>query len=186
MEPVALRARPENRRYEMRGPHRLLGLAVASCIVSCGSPAGDYTPVSSISTHGFARNGEQMRRLAGQEIRLWGFVDHHNLFGDDDVRDILGDWWGGAGPDPATWSFHLKARAGDAAGQSFAVFVPNDEGRDEVLRTFRADAMAGRPTKVFVTGTLFTFDAPTNTRSLTGLYMRLGSSHDVLFDLPRT
>ena len=63
------------------------------------------------------------------------------------------------------------------------VRVPNDPGRDNLLRTFVADAKAGRPTKVFVKGTLHAFDAPTNGITLTGLYLELGSSGDICLEL---
>jgi hypothetical protein len=43
-----------------------------------------------------------------------------------------------------------------------------------------ADAAAGRPTRVFVRGRIFTFDAPTNYSRAVGLYMDLESSADVL------
>ena len=60
--------------------------------------------------------------------------------------------------------------------------VPNDAGRDEILRRFVADAQAQQPTKVFLTGKLVTFDAPTNTGALTGLTLELQSSDDILFE----
>ncbi len=47
---------------------------------------------------------------------------------------ILGDWWSGEGPDATTWRFNLKAEADDEVGHSFPVHVPNDPGRDDLLR----------------------------------------------------
>jgi hypothetical protein len=127
-----------------------------------------------------------MRAVEGWEIRLWGCVDHANLYGDAGARRILAEFWSGDGPRPATWRFDLKAEANDAAGHSFAVHVPNDEGRDDILRTFVADARARRPTRVFMKGRLFTFAAPTNTRLLTGLRMELRSSKDIRLRPPET
>jgi hypothetical protein len=69
-------------------------------------------------------------------------------------------------------------------GRSFAVLVPNDAGRECRLERFVADTRTGRATKVFVTGRLFTFRAPTQTLGLTGLYSRLRSSQDLRFDPP--
>ena len=160
-----------------------LTMLVASLLVAaCQQSVGDYVAASSISKDGFARNGQQVRALDGQVVKLWGYVDQGNIYGDEGARAILGDWWSGAGPDASTWRFNLKAHAGDATGQSFAVIVPNDEGRDELLRQFVADAQAQRPTKVYLTGTLSTFDAPANNRSLTGLTMELQSSGDIIVD----
>ena len=160
-------------------------LVVATFLVGCNSQIGDYTAASSISKDGFARDEQQMIELHGQEIKLWGFVDHSNLYGDESARAILEDWWSGNGPDASTWRFNLKAGENDEAGHSFAVYVPNDPGRDDLLRVFLADAKAQRPTKVFVTGKLFTYEAPTNTASLTGIYLEVQSSNEVLLEPPQ-
>ncbi len=143
------------------------------------APTSDYLPASTISRDGFATDAAAQRAADGTEIRLWGFVDHANLYGDADAQEILGEWWSGDGPNATSWRFNLMAHADDQAGQSFAVQVPNDEGRDELLRNFLADAEAQRPTKVFVTGRLFTFEAPTNVANRTGLVMELDSSQDI-------
>jgi hypothetical protein len=122
--------------------------------------------------------------MGGQEVKVWGFVDHGNLYGDESAKEILGDWWSGEGLSPTTWRFDPKANADDEAGHSFSVYVPNDPGRDDLLKTFVADARAGKPTRVFVTGRVFTFDAPTNVTPLTGLYLELQSSDDILLEVP--
>ena len=96
----------------------------------------------------------------------------------------VGDWWSGEGPDTSTWRFNLKANSGDATGESFAVNVSNDAGRDDLLLAFVADAQAGRPSKVFVSGRLATFDAPSSDRVRTGLTMDVQSSSDILLEAP--
>lgn len=145
---------------------------------------GDYAAASSISRDGFARNPRTIQELHGQEVKLWGFVDHNNLYGNEGAKQILGEWWGGDGPDSTTWRFNLKARRNDAAGRSFSVHVPNDRGRNDLLKAFVADARAERPTRVFVTGRIYLFDAPTEGRTLTGLIMALQSSRDVRLEPP--
>jgi hypothetical protein len=114
---------------------------------------------------------------------LWGFVDHCNIFGDDGAKKILEDWWSGDGPSAMTWSFNLKANVDDEAGHSFSVRVPNDAWRDDLLKVFLVDARGKKPTKVFVKGKIFTFDAPTNVGRFTGLYMELQSSKDIALEL---
>lgn len=143
-----------------------------------------YLAAATISRNGFALDSEALRHSQGQHIRLWGYVDHGNLYGDAGARSILAEWWSGDGPNPATWRFNLKAREDDATGRSFAVYVPNDPGREAVLQTFVADARAGKPTRVFLSGRLFTFDAPTSGAVLTGVYLALQSSREILFGLP--
>ena len=162
----------------------ILILVVTAFLVGCGGQIGDYSAASSISKDGFARNAKELREIHGQEVKLWGFVDHSNLYGDEGAREILEDWWGGDGPSAATWRFNLKAKEDDRAGHSFAVHVPNDQGRDDLLKAFLTDARAQRSTKVFVKGRIFTFNAPTNTSLPTGMYMELQSSNDVLLELP--
>lgn len=100
------------------------------------------------------------------------------------ARRILAEYWSGDGPNAATWRFDLKAHEDDAPGHSFPVRVPNDAGRDEILRMFVADARAGRPTKVFLQGRITMFEAPTNAVTLMGLRIELDSSQAILFDLP--
>ncbi len=157
-----------------------LALFVASVLmIGCRETSTGYVPASSISEHGFARDPDLLRARQGEVVRLSGFVDHGNLYGDDGTRAILGDWWSGSGPRPDAWRFNLKANESDETGQSFAVHVPNDDGRDDLLRKFAADAAAGRPTPVLVTGRLYAFDAPGNLSSQTGLYLEVASSGDV-------
>jgi hypothetical protein len=163
-------------------------LILAFCVgllAGCSQAVGGYVAASTISQGGFARNPAAVAALAGQDVQVWGYVDQGNLYGDAAARAILGDWWSGPGPDDATWRFNLKANADDAVGQSFAVYVPNDEGRDELLERFVADARAQTPTRVFVTGRLFTFDAPMNVTARTGLSLTLASSLDIVLEAPK-
>lgn len=159
----------------------LIGLVIIAFLVGCNSQVDGYKAASSISRDGFARDEQQMSELNGQEIKLWGFVDYSNLYGDEATKAILGDWWSGEGPE-AAWQFNLKARENDEAGHSFAVYIPNDDGRDSLLRLFLENARSQKPTKVFLTGRIYTTDAPTNVTTLTGLYMELQSSDDILLE----
>ena len=159
-------------------------LTISMCLAGCNEQKGGYIAASSISKNGFARNGDAMRKVQGRDIRVWGFVDHSNLYGDEGAKVILQEWRSGEGPDAATWRFNLKAYANDQAGQSFAVRVPNDPGRDDLLKAFLREARAHTPTKVFVKGKLFTFAAPANSAVLTGLYLELASSHSIKLGLP--
>ncbi len=155
-------------------------VAATLFLAGCSQHIGDYVAASSISKNGFARDADAMRKLDGQEIKVWGFVDSGNIYGDAGAKAILGDLWSGDGADATTWRFNLKAEAGDKAGDSFSVLVPNSPGRDELLRAFVADANAQKPTRVFVKGMVHIFDAPTNTARLTGLRMELRSSDDIM------
>lgn len=167
---------------------KILSLLLATCaglLAGCSHVVDGYMAASTISQGGFARNPADIAALAGQDVQIWGFVDHGNFYGDDAARAILGEWWSGPGPDDATWRFDLKANAADATGQSFAVHVPNDPGRDDLLSRFVADARAQTPTRVFVTGKLFTFDAPMNVAARTGITMAVTTSAAILLDPPK-
>ncbi len=148
-----------------------LMLAAAMALAGCREPVGDYLPVSAIARGGFAHDEWPVAEMQGREVRLWGFVDHGNLYGDADAKRVLGQWWSGEGPSPDYWRFDLKARADDPVGRSFAVLVPNDARRGDLLGRFVADARARRATKIFVTGRLFTFHAPIQVLDRTGLYL---------------
>jgi hypothetical protein len=152
---------------------------LAALLIGCGEGIGDPIPVASLAKDGFARSDGAMRDLSGQEIRVWGFVDHRNLYGDARARQILDDWWSGEGPSAALWRFDLKGEADDQLGHGVPVHVPNDAGRDDLLRAFFADAREHRPTKVSVKGRLRTFEAPLNAITLTGLYLEARSTQAI-------
>lgn len=156
----------------------LTGL-LAGPLVGCGEGVDDPICASSLAKGGFARSDSAVRDSNGREIRVWGFVDHRNLYGDASTRQILVDWWSGQGPSATTWRFDLMGKADDKTGHGFPVHVPNDAGRDELLRAFLADAREHRPTKVLIQGTLRTFQAPLNAISLTGLYLEAWSAQAI-------
>lgn len=156
----------------------LTGL-LAGLLVGCGEGVDDPISASSLAKGGFARSDREVRDLNGREIRVRGFIDHRNLYGDASARQILDDWWSGEGPSVTTWRFDLKGRADDEPGHGFPVHVPSDAGRDELLRAFLADARENRPTKVLVQGRLRTFEAPLNAVTLTGLYLEARSTQAI-------
>ena len=186
MKCVARRAVEFLRRIGARTSHQVAGavLVAALGLAGCNGQIGEYLPLSEIVRNGFVGDEGEVEELRGRELRLWGFVDQGNLYGDADAKRVLGEWWSGDGPDADTWRFNLKAKSSDPVGRSFAVLVPNDEGRECRLQRFATDARARRATKVFVTGRLFTFHAPTQTLDLTGVYLRLSSSQDIRFNPP--
>jgi hypothetical protein len=157
----------------------LLDQTVGSQSALCGVPGGDYVAASSISNSGFAKSGKISKSPLSRQIKLWGYVDHKNIYGDDGAKYILGDWWAGYEAEATTWRFNFKAKMDDDAGQSFPVYVPNDMLRDDVLRIFLKDAAQNRPTKVYLTGTITTFEAPANFKAFRGLSLQLRSSQDI-------
>ena len=158
-----------------------LGMLVCLAgFTACGdTPEADFA-AADLTRRGFMRDEALARRLDGHTIRVSGFVDHANLYGDRGAREILGDWWSGEGSDPAAWRFNLKAHPNEEAGHSFAVHVGNDPDRRSRLSAIVEDARAGRTTRVYVTGTLRRFDAPTNAVAKTGLYLEVGASSGVV------
>ena len=158
----------------------LLILFVSASLSGCDDSIGGYLAASTISSNGFAKRDFGRRVTDGQTLSVWGFVDHANVQTGRCTARVREDPANGMDPPPARWQFNLKARANDRAGESFAVCVPIDDGSARLQHRFLADAAAGRPTRVFVKGRIFTFDAPTNYRHAIGLYMEVGSSADVL------
>lgn len=167
----------------MRTTLLMVVIMATAFVPGCDDRIGDYIPAYAISENGFARSAA-IPGSSGQPIQLWGFVDYGNLFGGTGARHVLGELWSGDGPGPGTWRFNLKAHQDDPAGNSFAVHVPDDERRDAILGLFVANARAKKPTRVFLKGKVFTFDAPANFNRQTGLYVELASSDDILFTPP--
>jgi hypothetical protein len=162
----------------------LVGSFGPDVVALCNPATGNYLPASALSQSGFVRPGAGTENLQGREIRIWGFVDHGNLYGDAAAREILGEWCSGEGPAPGSWRFNLKAVADDPVGASFAVHIPDGPLRDDLLRVFVADARGGRATRVYLEGKLELFDAPTQGARLTGLRLELGSSRAIRLGRP--
>jgi hypothetical protein len=159
-------------------------VALSLSMAGCPEHLNGYSSAASISQNGYARDGASLRKANGQAVKLWGYVDHGNLYGDEGAKKILGQWWSGAGPSATLWRFNLKAKAEDETGRSFAVWVPNGPGRDALLKAFLADAKAGRPTRVFLKAKVFSFDAPSQAGTLTGLHLDVASSRDITLGVP--
>ena len=136
-------------------------------------PMGGYVSASSFSKKGFAKNRKQALANRGKVLKVWGYVDGSNVFPKD-----FGD------NQPEKWRFHLKAKPGDQVGESFAIHIPVDDGHDKLVALFETNDRRGKPTRVFVTGIISTFDAPRNFDKKTGLFMNVNSSKDILLKAP--
>ena len=155
-------------------PFVLLILIVPLFLGGCkDKPIGGYVPASSFSKKGFAKNREQVLALRGKVLKVWGYVDGGNVFPKD---------WGDN--QPGKWRFKLKAKPSDDVGQSFSIHIPVDDRHDELVALFEATDFADKPTRVFVTGKLSTFDAPMNFVRKTGLIMDVISSKDIFLKAP--
>ena len=155
-------------------PFVLLILIVPLFLGGCkDKPIGGYVPASSFSKKGFAKNREQVLALRGKVLKVWGYVDGGNVFPKD---------WGDN--QPGKWRFKLKAKPSDDVGQSFSIHIPVDDRHDELVALFEATDFADKPTRVFVTGKLSTFDAPVNFVRKTGLIMDVNSSKDIFLKAP--
>ena len=155
-------------------PFVLLILIVPLFLGGCkDKPIGGYVPASSFSKKGFAKNREQVLALRGKVLKVWGYVDGGNVFPKD---------WGDK--QPGKWRFKLKAKPSDDVGQSFSIHIPVDDRHDELVALFEATDFADKPTRVFVTGKLSTFDAPMNFVRKTGLIMDVNSSKDIFLKAP--
>jgi hypothetical protein len=155
-------------------------LLLAALLPGCDEDTGGFMAASTISDKGFLTSNS-IPLSDGQPVRLWGFVDYGNLYGNAGARKVLGELWSGDGPTSASWRFNLKARKDDATGDSFAVHVPDDAGRDAVLKVFVANAQANKPTRLFLKGRIFSFAAPSGFVRHTGVYLILESSDDIAF-----
>ena len=155
-------------------PFVLLILIVPLFLGGCkDKPIGGYVPASSFSKKGFAKNREQVLALRGKVLKVWGYVDGGNVFPKD---------WGDN--QHGKWRFKLKAKPSDDVGQSFSIHIPVDDRHDELVALFEATDFADKPTRVFVTGKLSTFDAPMNFVRKTGLIMDVNSSKDIFLKAP--
>ncbi len=136
---------------------------------------GDYLAVASI-TRGQKLNAD------GNEIKVWGFVDHSNIFANG-AQQILEQCWAGDCSAPAQWRFSIKSGQNAETGSGhFSVYAPNDQGRDALLKAFLADAKAGRPTEVFVKGRVSAAKLHSNFSSHVHVRIDVTSSQDILLE----
>jgi len=49
---------------------------------------------------GFVTDQGALAEMDGRAVRLRGFVDHGNLYGDEDAKRVLGECWSGKGRTP--------------------------------------------------------------------------------------
>ena len=137
-------------------------IAVVTLMTSgCSRWIDDFAPATSISNRGFATRSAVAKYANGSAVKIWGYVDYGNIAYD---------------PASTHWSFKLKANAKDAVGESFRIRAPKDSGHQELIKRFRSSEAAGKSTTVLVEGKLYTFDAPTNFKMLTGLYVETSKS----------
>ena len=148
----------------------IVPLLLGGCV---DKPISGYVPASSFSKKGFAKNREEALAHRGKVLKVWGYVDGGNVFPK-----------GSGVNQPGKWRFDLKAKPSDDVGQSFSILIPVDDRHDELVALFEATDFADKPTRVFVTGKLSTFDAPMNFVRKTGLSMDVNSSKDVLLKVP--
>jgi len=155
---------------------QILVMMAVVVVLGCEDESiGGYVAASSFSKKGFAKNRKEALALRGKALKVWGYVDGGNVFPkDSDHNHRL----------PETWSFKLKAKPNDQVGQSFPIIIPADDGHDKLAALFWANHLAGKPTRVFVTGTISTFEAPMNFVTKTGLVMKLNSSKDISLKTP--
>ena len=157
----------------------VLMLALVVYLAACDRRINDCELIGALARSGFARAAGAPLGGSGRDVCVWGYVDRGNLYGDPAGRRLLGDWWSGPAPTVNTWRFDLLGQPDDAPGRGVAVHVPNDSGRDALLRGFAADADAGRTTRISARGRLVGTPAPTKLRTLALLSLRPGSSSDI-------
>ncbi|MEX1315898.1 MAG: hypothetical protein AB1Z22_02080 [Synechococcaceae cyanobacterium] len=158
-------------------------------VTGCDEQIGGYLPASSISTRtGFARNRKQALKMSGKEIKLWGYVDYSNVYADGAGDAVPTDWdqVHSHNLTPDMWRFDLMIRPDGEAGCGFAVYLRKHEDGKKLFAGFSTNERAGKPSRVYVKGKVFTFDAPTNLMGLTGLYMESELPNGVLLEHPDT
>ncbi len=141
----------------------ILLLLAAAWLAGCDEPAGEYLPASSIARKGFVRDHQSISELQGVQggpVRLWGFVDHGNLYGDGRAKRVLAEWQERDGPDADTRRFDPKAEATTRWGACSRCSSPTMRGARTFLERFVADTGRGAPRRLYAGQ--FKFHAPTD------------------------
>lgn len=82
------------------------------------------------------------------------------------------------------WYFAVLSSDQGGTGTGARVFLPKGDMGEQVFAQLASRYRDGAPTKVWVTGTVSLFDAPTNISMLTGMQFHVESADAVEFASP--
>lgn len=132
-----------------------------------------YTSVSQITKNGFARDKNDIRKLEGKEVKIWGYLDTHNISLRENIIKNQPSWWSETPMDSNAY-FDLKSYISNESIGSIRVYVGRDSKKyKEIFKKFR-DAKESE-TIVYVIGKIHTFEAPMNFNTSVGVTIKVNS-----------
>ncbi len=152
-------------------------MAFTGCTKSLPRIEG-HIPLSNLVTRGYATSQQTIKPYVDKSVRLWGYLDSHNISLESGVLSNQPiDWEVAKTGEPS--GFMLKARFNDNVGDAVSVHISGDIHQfRQVFKQIR-DAGENPQMPVLVTGTLRTFDAPTNLRTLTSIVIEVRSPANI-------
>jgi len=137
-----------------------------------------YQSLSAISQNGFARNNIDIRKKEESIVKLWGFLDTHNVSLKEGTIKRQPLWWSESFITGNAY-FDLKPYKKSKPGNSVRIKIAQDpEDYINIFKKIR-DAKENS-TMIFVKGRLKTYSAPTNTITMVGLEIHVTSPADIL------
>ncbi len=133
-----------------------------------------HSPLSNWVKQGYAINQQTIKPYVDKTVRLWGYLDSHNIsLKPNTINNQPVDWELAKADKPS--GFMLKAQLNDKAGEAISVHITGNIGQFRQVFEQIRDAGESPQMPILVTGTLRAFDAPTNFQTLTSLMIEVQS-----------
>jgi hypothetical protein len=129
------------------------------------TPIAGYKHLESITHDGFAKDKNEILKLNGKVVKIWGYLDLDNV-------STCG---------LKSWYFSLKSDKNLEAGKSIHINTPAEYSFAPIYNSIRQMQKTQQQRAVLIKGTLHTFEAPTNFSTLKGVEIDVNSPEDITF-----
>ena len=134
---------------------------------------GEHTALSTLTHKGVAKDAKSMQKLEGKKIKVWGYLDTHNISLEKGIIQNQPTFW-----ETDTNSFPLKAYVDDEAGQGIWVTLLGDVTQYKKVFEKLRD-VAEKPIKILVDARVKTSIHNYNASSSLGIWLEVSRVDDI-------
>ena len=146
----------------------LIAIALSGCVSTATpvlAPISGYKHLESITHEGFAKDNNEISKLDGKVVKLWGYLDREHV-------STCG---------LSSWYFSLKSDKSSFSGNSIHVNTPADYKFSSIYNNIRTMDKNSRKREVLIKGTLHTFESFKNFSTAKGVEIDVNSPEDIEF-----
>jgi len=172
----------------------LMSFILGGCFTSPLPTIRGYHSLSNIMDGGYPKDEREIEKLKGKTIKIWGYLDFHNIFLEKGIIENQ----------PFCWSIQknslrLKARKNDKTGSGITIsFLGDIRQYKKIFEKLRdityiqrypeskifeesEEIREFKPTKILVKGVLQSEQHPTNFSAVTLISLKVSNADDVQF-----